>query len=503
MKSKVDFINENTTRALMKLFIPLMLAMTLTMAYSMVDSLWVGNLLGEAGMSALTASTAIVLIMNSLSMGVGNGVSVMIAQRVGAKDTVGVKRAAAVVMIVSLVFSGAICLVGELASEYLLTAMGTPAEVLTEAVSYLKLYLIGNVALFLYMQFTSIFRAFGDSVFQMKGMLMTVIVNAILDPIMINWWGFNGVAIATVISEFVCLAYAFAYHYKKKWFSFDFKAMTWEDVKTMGRLCVPTSIQSIMPALSSAVMITFVNPFGLTALAGYGVVRNLELIMFMPTNAMSMAVTSIVGQCKGAGRIDRAGDYCKKAMLTGGVLIGLVSALVICTSPILSGCFGQGAEVGVIVAEFFHIVSIGYVLYMLTSCIQGYITGIGRPERAKRLASGAGRRGRAKKHKPVPEWSPDAEMLAIVNKTIYHNSREKSGHNPGGQPGGCIVEARIIAVADAYDAMTSNRSYRDVMPQEKVRGQIENGLGTQFDPVFGRVMLQMIDEDTEYRMREV
>lgn len=65
------------------------------------------------------------------------------------------------------------------------------------------------------------------------------------------------------------------------------------------------------------------------------------------------------------------------------------------------------------------------------------------------------------------------------------------------------MEARIIAVADAYDAMTSNRSYRDVMPQEKVRGQIENGLGTQFDPVFGRVMLQMIDEDTEYRMREV
>jgi Na+-driven multidrug efflux pump len=72
-------------------------------------------------------------------------------------------------------------------------------------------------------------------------------------------------------------------------------------------------------------------------------------------------------------------------MLTGGVQIGLVSALVICTSPILSGRFGQGAEVGVIVAEFFHIVSIGYVLYMLTSCIQGYITGIGRPERAMLL----------------------------------------------------------------------------------------------------------------------
>ncbi len=78
MKSKIDFINGNTTKSLLKLFVPLMLAMTLTMAYSMVDSLWVGNFLGEGGMSALTAGTAIVLIMNSLSMGVGNGVSVMI-----------------------------------------------------------------------------------------------------------------------------------------------------------------------------------------------------------------------------------------------------------------------------------------------------------------------------------------------------------------------------------------------------------------------------------------
>ena len=382
MKTNIDFINGNTTRSLLKLFIPLMLAMTLTMAYSMVDSLWVGNLLGEAGMSALTASTAIVLIMNSLSMGVGNGVSVMIAQLVGARDKAGIRRAAAVIMTVSLVFSGVICIVGELVSGSILTMMGTPAEVLPEAVSYLRLYLIGNAALFIYMQFTSIFRAFGDSMFQMKGMLMTVIVNAVLDPVMIGWWGFNGVAIATVISEVMCLIYALYYHYRKKWFSFDFTSMTWQDVKTMGRLCIPTSVQSIMPAVSSAVMITFVNPFGLTALAGYGVVRNLELIMFMPTNAMSMAVTSIIGQCRGADRMDRADDYLKNGMLTGGIMIAVLSSFVIAFSAFLSGCFGQGAEVSVIVTSFFHIVSIGYVLYMLTSCIQGYITGIGKPEMA-------------------------------------------------------------------------------------------------------------------------
>ncbi len=385
MKSNIDFINTNNTKALLKLFIPLMLAMTLTMAYSMVDSLWVGNLLGEAGLSALTASTAIVLIMNSLSMGVGNGVSVMIAQLVGAKDKAGIQRAAAVIITASLLSSAALCIAGEFLAGFILTVMGTPSEVLPEAVSYLRLYLIGNVALFLYMQFTSIFRAFGDSMFQMKGMLMTVIVNAVLDPLMIRLWGFNGVAVATVISEVMCLLYALWYHYKRKWFLIDFRSMSLNDLKTMVRLCIPTSVQSIMPAISSAVMITFVNPFGLTALAGYGVVRNLELIMFMPANAMSMAVTSIIGQCKGADRMDIGRQYLKKSMIIGGTFIGVLSGAVIGSCTILSGLFGQSTEVSLIVASFFHIVSIGYILYMLTSCVQGYITGTGRAGMAMML----------------------------------------------------------------------------------------------------------------------
>ena len=63
-------------------------------------------------------------------------------------------------------------------------------------------------------------------------------------------------------------------------------------------------------------------------------------------------------------------------------------------------------------------------------------------------------------------------------------------------------EARIIAVADAYDAMSSRRSYRDVLPQEVVREEIRKGRGTQFDPKFADIILKMIDEDTEYDLRE-
>lgn len=85
----------------------------------------------------------------------------------------------------------------------------------------------------------------------------------------------------------------------------------------------------------------------------------------------------------------------------------------------------------------------------------------------------------------------------------WHHERYGGGGYPDGISGEQIPEkARIIAVADAYDAMSSRRSYRDIMPQEKVRSEIEKGIGTQFDPRFAKVMLQMIDEDREYSMRE-
>ena len=96
------------------------------------------------------------------------------------------------------------------------------------------------------------------------------------------------------------------------------------------------------------------------------------------------------------------------------------------------------------------------------------------------------------------------EMPKLVTGARWHHERYDGRGYPDGLKGTDIPEeARIIGVADAYDAMTSNRSYRDSMPQEKVREQIESGKGTQFDPKFADIMLQMIDEDTEYKMREM
>lgn len=96
------------------------------------------------------------------------------------------------------------------------------------------------------------------------------------------------------------------------------------------------------------------------------------------------------------------------------------------------------------------------------------------------------------------------DMPKLVNGAKWHHERYDGKGYPDGLKGEEIPEeARIIAVADAYDAMTSNRSYRSGMDQERVREQIEKGKGTQFDPRFADIMLAMIDEDKEYRLREI
>lgn len=91
----------------------------------------------------------------------------------------------------------------------------------------------------------------------------------------------------------------------------------------------------------------------------------------------------------------------------------------------------------------------------------------------------------------------------LITGARWHHERYDGKGYPDGITGEEIpLEARIIAVADAYDAMSSRRSYRDVLAQEVVRSEIEAGKGSQFDPVMAEIVLSMIDDDTDYQMRE-
>lgn len=386
MPTKIDFIGGNTKRCLMAMALPMIAAMFLNMMYNLVDSLWIGNLLGETAYAALTNSTPIILILTSVAMGATNGVSILLSQAIGAKDKKKTESLISTSFFVAVAFSILVTILLEVFLPGILKVLNTPAETYDMAYSYLAIYILGYLAVYLYLYFTAVLRSFGNSMFQAVAMLVSTILNAILDPIFIHFIGFHGAAIATLLSQAICLLFMLIYLKKKKLFKFKISAFDKNEVLPLIQKAIPSIIQQSIPAISTTFLTALVSTYSVTAIAAYGVTGKLETILFYPAMALNMVLTTIIGQCIGGARYDRAKDYLKCALECalgyGCGLLVILSVLVVGFSKQLSGLFVKSGDVAVIVGTYFLIVSIGYVLNTITNCYLGALNGMGKPSKS-------------------------------------------------------------------------------------------------------------------------
>ncbi|WP_231307135.1 MATE family efflux transporter [Blautia sp.] len=382
MLTKIDFIGGNTRRCLMAMALPMIAAMFLNMAYNLVDSLWIGNLLGKTAYAALTNSTPIILILTSVAMGSTNGVSILLSQAIGSKDKRKTESLIATSLIVAIVFSLLVTLILELCLPTILGALNTPAETYDMAYSYLTIYVLGYVAVYLYLYFTAVLRSFGNSMFQAIAMLVSTVLNAILDPIFIHFIGFQGAAIATLLSQIVCLVFMVIYLKKKKLFYLHITWFDKNDVLPLIQKAIPSVIQQSIPAISTTFLTGLVSTYSITAIAAYGITGKLETILFYPAMALNMVLTTIVGQCIGGQRTDRAKDYLKCALKYGCLLLAILSIIIVVFSKQLSGFFVNSSDVADIVGVYFFIVGIGYLLNTITNSFLGVLNGFGKPAKS-------------------------------------------------------------------------------------------------------------------------
>ena len=382
MTNDIDFIGGNTKGCLFAMALPMIAAMFLNLMYNLVDSLWIGNLLGETAYAALTNSTPIILILTSIAMGATNGISILLSQAIGAKDKARVESLIATSFTAAVIFALLVTAGLEITLPAILSALNTPAETYDMAYGYLAIYVIGYLAVFLYLYFTAVLRSFGNSMFQAIAMLVSTILNAILDPIFIHFIGFHGAAIATLLSQGICLVFMVIYLKKKKLFAFHISCFARSDILPLIRKAIPSVIQQSIPAVSTAFLTALVSTYRISAIAAYGITGKLETILFYPAMALNMVLTTIVGQCAGAMRIDRAKDYLKCALRYGVGLLVILSILVVAFSKQLSGLFVKSSDVAAIVGTYFLMVGIGYVLNTVTNCHLGLLNGIGKPSKS-------------------------------------------------------------------------------------------------------------------------
>ncbi len=382
MKTKLDFIGGNTKRCLMAMALPMIAAMFLNMMYNLVDSLWIGNLLGETAYAALTNSTPIILILTSVAMGATNGISILLSQAIGAKDKAKTESLIATSFCAAVAFSLLVTVLLEALLPGILKALNTPAETYDMAYSYLSIDILGYLAVCLYLYFTAVLRSFGNSMFQAVAMLVSTVLNAVLDPLFIHFTGFHGAAIATLLSQVICLLFMLIYLKKKSLFALKLSAFESKEVLPLIQKAIPSVIQQSLPAISTTFLTALVSTYSVTAIAAYGVTGKLETILFYPAMALNMVLTTIVGQCAGGTRYDRARDYLKCALAYGCGLLVILSVFVVGFSKQLSGLFVKSDGVAAIVGTYFLIVGIGYILNTGTNCYLGTLNGMGKPSKS-------------------------------------------------------------------------------------------------------------------------
>lgn len=385
MTNNMDFVYGNTKRCLLAMALPMLAAMFLNMMYNLIDSLWIGNLLGETAYAALTNSTPIILILTSIAMGATNGISILLSQAIGAKNKTQTENLIVTSFVMAVIFSALVTTVLEITLPAILNALNTSAETYAMAYEYLSIYVIGYLAVYLYLYFTAVLRSFGNSMFQAIAMLISTILNAVLDPIFIHLMGFHGAAIATLLSQGICLVFTIVYLKKKKLFVFRLSSFEKSDVSLLIQKAIPSVIQQSIPAISTTFLTALVSTYSISAIAAYGITGKLETILFYPAMALNMVLTTIVGQCAGAKRIDRAKDYSKCALKYGTCLLIILTVIVVVFSKQLASLFVKSADVAVIVGTYFVIVGMGYVLNTITNCHLGFLNGIGKPSKSMLL----------------------------------------------------------------------------------------------------------------------
>ena len=258
--------------------------------YNVVDSLVVGNFLGSDALAAVGSSSHLIFLLVGLFSGIFTGASVVISRYYGARDDAGVRMAVHTTVAFGLVAGVITTIAGVLLTPRLLIWMGTPESVLPNSILYFRIYFGGVIFVILYNTAAGIFQAVGDSRHPLYYLIVSSVVNVVLDLLFVAGFGMgvDGAALATVISQAASAALGFwrLCHTTgpyRIWFrKVRFHGRTLRQLLTLG---IPSGVQNSIIAIANVVVQSSINLYGPMAMAGCGSYSKIEGFGFLPINS--------------------------------------------------------------------------------------------------------------------------------------------------------------------------------------------------------------------------
>lgn len=359
---------------------PLILGNLLQQLYNTVDSIIVGNYVGSNALAAIGSSTSLVYLLIAFSQGVSVGAGVVISQRLGQKNKEGVQTSVHTALALAGILGIILTVGGILFSKEILLWMNTPEEVLTDAVTYLRLYSAGMVFNVVYNMAAGILNAAGNSRRSLGYLAIASVTNLILDLVFIVGMktGIAGAAIATNIGQMISCVLAIWFLVRAQT---DYKVYL-NKIKihksTAGliiKIGLPTGFQNMVISLSNILVQSSVNSFGANAMAGFGAYMKVDGFNVLPVTSFGMAATTFVGQNFGAGKTERV----KRGMwitlgigilytITTGILLLIFSETIMHLFSNDSAVIAYGQQAMHFFCPFYWVLSI---LHALSGTVRG------------------------------------------------------------------------------------------------------------------------------------
>jgi putative MATE family efflux protein len=378
---------------MLKLAAPMVLGMGGLFMFQTIDSLFVGQL-GVLPLAALGFTMPVTLGVMSASIGIGVGTTAVIGRALGQGDPDQVRRLTTDALLLGVALVAALAMVGLLTIDPLFRSMGATEETLPLIRDYMVPWYCGVGCLVIPMVGNSAIRATGDTTSPMVIMLISGVVNLILDPLLIFGWGpfprleIRGAAVATVCSWVVTFGAAlWVLHYRER--MLDWRRVPVAQIlsswKRILRIGLPAASSNLTRPLSTGILTALVAPFGADAVAAYGVGMRIELVALVGIHAMAVAVTPMTAQNLGAQRFPRIAEVLRFGALAAaawGLFVGVLLALF--AAPIAQQFKGsQAVTEGTVL--FLTIVPLSYPLLGSILIANALLNGLGASLRAVSL----------------------------------------------------------------------------------------------------------------------
>lgn len=368
---------------------PLIVTNVLQAMSGTVNSIYIGRMLGVGALAAVSGFIPVLLLLISFVIGLGSGASILVAQAWGARESDCLRAVAGTSLCAGVILGLAIALCGSFLADRLMRLLGTPPDVLAQAVLYAEAMLIALPALFLSILVSGLLRGTGDTVTPLRALLVSTAITLVGTPALIRGWaglpqlGVRSGAVALLAANVVSLTWTAWYLRRRQHVLAPTHALRIHMhiepamLRRVVKLGIPTGLFFITGSLADLGVVTLVNAHGSPAIAAWGAVN--QVMAFVQFPAMSIAIASAVfaGQAIGGGRLQQLDDVTRIGLSMNLALTGGLAVVVFACAPYVVSLFVRDSGIVDLAAGLLHITVWGSIFFGCASVFTGVMRASG------------------------------------------------------------------------------------------------------------------------------